>query len=188
MTDLSNVPALSPTEEELSSTTVAWIQHSERPPCLDKLTIQEVMFCRHYFVTFDEKRAAKRVGLKGQGPELLQNPWVREYLQLLQTEWGNESTLINKRHVEHLLINDFIPMAQGKKRIKKWHPEAGNVEVFETNMAAYARALDMAAKHTGFVKDQAETKGVSININFSDLGIQEPPKVIIDAGQPNREG
>ena len=41
-----------------------------------------------------------------------------------------------------------------------------------TNMAAYGKALDLMAKHSGFTAPEVVAGGLTINVDLSRLGIQ----------------
>lgn len=150
------------------------ILNSPKPACLEKMTIQETMFCHHYVVHFDLKKAAKAIGVsRTKATELLSNPYVREYLDWINQEYGQQAMLVTKRYVEHHLVHRFLPMAAGEIPIKKWHPDHGQVTVKETNMAAYFKAIEMAGKHAGYVEpDKSKKIPVTVNLNFSKFGIQ----------------
>jgi hypothetical protein len=45
-------------------------------------------------------------------------------------------------------------------------------------MAAYGKALDMMSKHSGFTVPEVVAGGLSININFDKLGVNDATPVI----------
>lgn len=135
------------------------------------LDSQERLFCYEYLVDYDHRRAASAVNRSpNAGIKLLRKPTIAKFINLLSDELAAES-LITRDMVQYELLHGFLPRAKGEIDIYALDRDGGQVSGKVTNMAAYGKAIDMMAKHSGFTVPEVVAGGLTININEKALGI-----------------
>ena len=137
----------------------------------DLLTPQERLFCHEYLVEFDHRGAAEKVGLSpNSGIRFLRKPLITQYIKHLTDELAHES-IITRDMVQYELIHEYLPRAKGVIPVHGVDRDGVQFEAKITNMAAYGKAIDMMAKHSGFTVPEVVRGGLTININHEALGI-----------------
>lgn len=137
-----------------------------------ELSPQERMFCCEYLVEYKSTRAALSVGLAAStGINWLRKPKIAKYIRLLGNELAAES-IISRDMVQYELLHEFLPMAKGETIVKGVDRDGIQFEGYQTNMAAYGRAIDLMAKHSGFTVPEVVAGDVNINIDLGRLGIK----------------
>jgi hypothetical protein len=129
------------------------------------------MFCYEYLVDYDHRRASAAVERSpNSGIKLLRNPKVVKFIRLLGDELANES-LITRDMVQYELLHGYLPRARGDVEIHGVDRDGIAFTAKITNMAAYGKAIDLMAKHSGFTAPEIVKGGLTININHKALGI-----------------
>lgn len=142
-----------------------------------ELNPQERMFCYEYVTDYNAPRAADHVGRsRDSGRLLLRKPKIARFIRLLSDELIADS-LITRDMVQYELLHEFLPRARGDKSIHGVDRDGIQFEGQVTNMAAYGKALDMMSKHSGFTVPEVVAGGLSINVNFGNLGVKQPPVI-----------
>jgi len=160
LTDESSPQAESPTNS------------SELLEAEQALNAQERMFCYDYLIDYDHRRAAAAVGRSSEaGVKLLRNPKIAHFIRLLGDELATES-LITRDMVQYELLHGYLPRARGDVKIHGVDRDGVAFQAKITNMAAYGKALDMMAKHSGFTVPEVVRGGLTINVNLDRLGIK----------------
>lgn len=165
-------------EQELASTNGSSPQSSdpkttssELQSAEQELNAQERLFCYEYLVDFDHRRAATVISRSpDSGKKLLRNPKIARFIKLLSDELAAES-LISSDMVQYELLHEFLPRAKGEKPIEGVDRDGVQWSGKVTNMAAYGKALDLMAKHSGFNAAEVVKGGLTININHKAMGI-----------------
>jgi len=158
-------------EQELALTDESLPQKSELLSAEQALESQERMFCYEYLVDYDHRRAAAVVNRSpNAGVKLLRNPKIARFIKLLADELVAES-LISRDMVQYELLHEYLPRAKGDKSIHGVDRDGVQFSGKVTNMAAYGKALDMMAKHSGFTAPEAIAGGLTINVDLRRLGI-----------------
>jgi len=152
------------------------IKESLQPKSAKELLEEELgpqlrLFCYEYLIDFDHRRAAVAAQRSSDsGIRLLRNPNISQYIKLLTDELVGES-LISRDMVQYELLHRFLPKARGDEPIVGVDRDgvawSGNV----TNMSAYAKAIELMAKHSGFTLPEIVKGGLTINVNLKALGI-----------------
>jgi hypothetical protein len=120
---------------------------------------------------YDPRRAASAVERSpNAGIKLLRNPKIAKFIKILSDELAAES-LITRDMVQYELLNGYLPMAKGQVAINGVDRDGVQFEAKVTNMAAYGKALDLMAKHSGFTVPEVVSGGLTININHDAMGI-----------------
>jgi len=161
--------------QENESTSLSLPQQNEPSDELaklnDLLTPQERLFCHEYLVEFNHRAAATKVGLSpNSGIRFLRKPLITQYIKLLTEELAHES-IITRDMVQYELIHEYLPRAKGEIPVHGVDRDGIQFEAKITNMAAYGKAIDMMAKHSGFTVPEVVRGGLTININHEALGI-----------------
>lgn len=161
--------------KESSSTSPSLPQKSEPSEELaklhDLLTPQERLFCHEYLVDFNHRRAADKVGLSpNSGIRFLRKPLITQYIKHLTDELAHES-IITRDMVQYELVHEYLPRAKGDVPVHGVDRDGVQFEAKITNMAAYGKAIDLMAKHSGFTVPEVVRGGLTININHEALGI-----------------
>lgn len=132
---------------------------------------QERLFCYEYLTDYNHRRAASAVSRSpDSGVKLLRNPKIARFINLLGAELADES-LITRDMVQYELLHGFLPRARGDMEVHALDRDGGQVSGKITNMAAYGKAIDLMAKHSGFTVPEVVAGGLTININHRALGI-----------------
>lgn len=135
------------------------------------LKSQERLFCYEYLIDYDHRRAAIAVQRSANaGVKFLRNPKIVRFINLLSDELAAES-LISRDMVQYELLHEFLPRARGDIAIHGVDRDGVAFTAKITNMAAYGKALDMMAKHSGFTLPEVVSGGLTININHKAMGI-----------------
>jgi hypothetical protein len=108
---------------------------------------------------------------------MLRKPAVAHLIKLLSDELIADS-LITRDMVQYELLHEFLPRAKGDKEVSGVDRDGVQFEAKVTNMAAYGKALDMMAKHSGFTVPEIVKGGLTININEKALGITIDGEVV----------
>lgn len=158
-------------EQELASTEESSQPQSELQSAEQELNPQERLFCYEYLIDFDHRRAATAVSRSADaGIKLLRNPKIASFIKLLSDELADNS-IISRDMVQYELLHGYLPRAKGESEIngvdRDGVPWSGKV----TNMAAYGKAIDLMAKHSGFTAPEVVAGGLTININHKAMGI-----------------
>lgn len=158
-------------EQELELTEESSQQLSELQSAEQELSPQERLFCYEYLVDFDHRRAATTVSRSAaSGIKLLRNPKIASFIKLLSDELADNS-IISRDMVQYELLHGYLPRAKGESAIngvdRDGVPWSGKV----TNMAAYGKAIDLMAKHSGFTAPEVVAGGLTINIDHRAMGI-----------------
>lgn len=142
-----------------------------------ELEPQERMFCYEYLTDYNPPAAAKRVGRsRSAGRKLLRNPKIARFIKLLSDELAADS-LITRDMVQYELLHEYLPRARGDVEIQALDRDGMQVEGKVTNMAAYGKAIDMMAKHSGFTVPEVVAGGLTINVDFGKLGVRNPDTI-----------
>ncbi len=158
-------------EQELALTEESSQQKNELQLAEQELEPQERLFCYEYLTDYDHRRAARAVSRsEDAGKKLLRKPTIARFIKLLSDELANDS-LITRDMVQYELIHNFLPMAKGDVTVSALDRDGHQVTGKVTNMAAYGKALDMMAKHSGFTVPEVVKGGLVININHEAMGI-----------------
>jgi len=158
-------------EQELALTEGSSQQLSERESVEQELEPQERLFCYHYLSDYNIANASNEVSISvGRGRRLLRKPVVARYIRLLSEELAQDS-LITRDMVQYELIHGFLPMAKGEVDVQALDRDGRQVIGKVTNMAAYGKAIDLMAKHSGFTAAEVVKGGLTININHEAMGI-----------------
>ena len=160
-------------EQELALTDVSSEQSepNELKLAEQALEPQERLFCYEFLVDYDHRRAATAVQRSpNAGVKLLRNPKIARFINLLGDELAAES-LITRDMVQYELLHGFLPRAKGDMNIKGVDRDGEQWSGKVTNMAAYGKAIDLMAKHSGFTIPEVVSGGLTININHQALGI-----------------
>jgi hypothetical protein len=165
--------------QELSkSTSESSQQPSELQLAEQELSPQERLFCYQYLTDYNHRRAAEEVSLPAsKGIHLLRKPAVAHLIKLLSDELIADS-LITRDMVQYELLHEYLPRAKGDKEVSGVDRDGVEYTAKVTNMAAYGKALDMMAKHSGFTVPEVVKGGLTININEKALGITIDGEVI----------
>ena len=132
---------------------------------------QERLFCYEYLVDYDHRRAASAVQRSpNAGVKLLRNPKIARFINLLGDELAAES-LITRDMVQYELLHGFLPRARGDMDVHALDRDGQQVSGKVTNMAAYGKALELMAKHSGFTIPEVVAGGLTINVDLRRLGI-----------------
>ncbi len=158
-------------EQELVSTEESSQPLSELQSAEQELDAQGRLFCYEYLIDFDHRRAATAVSRSAvAGIKLLRNPKIARFIKLLSDELADNS-IISRDMVQYELLHGYLPRAKGDTAIngvdRDGVPWSGKV----TNMAAYGKAIDLMAKHSGFTAPEVVAGGLTININHEAMGI-----------------
>jgi hypothetical protein len=165
-------------ELELTSESSAPAELSELRLAELELDSQERMFCYEYLTDYNPVRAAVDVGRAGSaGRKFLRTPKIARFIRLLSDELIADS-LITRDMVQYELLHEYLPRARGDVAINGVDRDGIEFEGKVTNMAAYGKALDMMSKHSGFTVPEVVAGGLSININFDKLGVNDATPVI----------
>lgn len=157
--------------QELASTEGSSEQKSELLLAEEQLEPQERMFCYEYLTDYDHRRAASAVHRSPDaGIKLLRNPKISRFIKLLSDELAADS-LITRDMVQYELLHGYLPRAKGDMDVQALDRDGHQVTGKVTNMAAYGKALDLMAKHSGFTVPEVVTGGLTININHKAMGI-----------------
>ncbi len=136
-----------------------------------ELDAPERMFCYEYLIDYNHRRAATAVERSADsGVKLLRNPKIAHFIRLLGDELAAES-LITRDMVQYELLHGFLPRARGDIPVHALDRDGTQVSGKVTNMAAYGKALDLMAKHSGFTAAEVVAGGLTININHKAMGI-----------------
>jgi hypothetical protein len=158
-------------EQELVSTEESSQQKSELQSAEQALNAQERMFCYEYLTDYDHCRAATAVNRSADaGRKLLRNPKITHFIKLLSDELAADS-LITRDMVQYELLHGYLPRAKGDVAISGVDRDGVEFSAKVTNMAAYGKAIDMMAKHSGFTAPEIVAGGLTININHEAMGI-----------------
>lgn len=158
-------------EQELVSTDASSPQPSELQSAEQELNAQERMFCYEYLVDYDHRRAATHIGRSPEsGKRLLRNIKISRFIKLLSNELVGES-LISGDMVQYELLHEFLPRARGDMDIQGVDRDGVGWSGKVTNMAAYGKAIDLMAKHSGFTAAEVAKGGLTINVDLRRLGI-----------------
>ena len=142
-----------------------------------ELDSQERMFCYEYLTDYNAPRAADHVGRsRSAGRLLLRKPAIARFIRLLGDELIADS-LITRDMVQYELLHEFLPRARGDVAVQGVDRDGIQFEGKVTNMPAYGKALDMMSKHSGFTVPEVVAGGLSINVNFGNLGVKQPPVI-----------
>lgn len=162
--------ALTDASSQPSETAIAE-QSSEFQAAEQALSPQERMFCYEYLTDYDHRRAATAVERSpASGVKLLRNPKIARFIRLLGDELAAES-LITRDMVQYELLHGYLPRARGDVKINGVDRDGIEFEAKVTNMAAYGKAIDMMAKHSGFTVPEVVAGGLTINVDLGKLGI-----------------
>lgn len=132
---------------------------------------QERLFCYEYLTDYNHRRAAAAVGRSlTAGVKLLRNPKIAHFIRLLGDELAADS-LITRDMVQYELIHEFLPRAKGEMEVHALDRDGAQVTGKVTNMAAYGKAIELMAKHSGFTAAEVVVGGLTININHEAMGI-----------------
>ena len=158
-------------EQELVSTDESSPQLSELQSAEQELSAQERLFCYEYLVDFDHRRAAVSVSRSpAAGIKLLRNPKIAGFIKLLSDELADNS-IISRDMVQYELLHGYLPRAKGEAEICGVDRDGIEWSGKVTNMAAYGKAIDLMAKHSGFTAPEVVAGGLTININHKAMGI-----------------
>lgn len=157
--------------QENALTDVSSQQKNELQSAEAELSAQERMFCYEYLTDYDHRRAATAVERSADsGIKLLRNPKIARLIRLLTDELAAES-LITRDMVQYELLHGYLPRARGDVAINGVDRDGCEFTAKVTNMAAYGKAIDLMAKHSGFTVPEVVQGGVQINVNLGALGI-----------------
>lgn len=157
---------------------------SELESAEQELDSQERMFCYEYLTDYNAPRAAVHVGrASSAGRKFLRKPAIARFIHLLGDELIADS-LITRDMVQYELLHEFLPRARGDKTISGVDRDGIQFEAKVTNMAAYAKALDLMSKHSGFTVAEVVVGGVTVNLNFENLGVSRPPPIEGECSEP----
>lgn len=135
------------------------------------LSPQERLFCYEYLVDYDHRRAAQSVQRSPNvGKKLLRQPKIARFIRLLTDELAAES-LITRDLVQYEILHEFLPRAKGEVEVQGVDRDGVQFAGKVTNMAAYGKAIDLMAKHSGFTAPEVVKGGLTININHEAMGI-----------------
>ena len=158
-------------EQELALTDASSPQLNELQSAEQELNPQERMFCYEYLVDYDHRRAATHVGRSpDSGKKFLRAPKIARFIKLLGNELVADS-LITGDMVQYELLHEFLPRARGDTEINGVDRDGIGWSGKVTNMAAYGKALDLMARHSGFNAAEIVKGGLTININHKAMGI-----------------
>ena len=158
-------------EQELALTDASSPQLNELQSAEQELNPQERMFCYEYLVDYDHRRAATHVGRSpDSGKKFLRAPKIARFIKLLGNELVADS-LITGDMVQYELLHEFLPRARGDTEIQGVDRDGCGWSGKVTNMAAYGKALDLMARHSGFNAAEIVKGGLTININHEAMGI-----------------
>jgi hypothetical protein len=158
-------------EQELVSTEESSQQLSELQSAEQELSAQERLFCYEYLIDFDHCRAAGAVNRsRNAGIKLLRNPKIARFVKLLSDELADNS-IISRDMVQYELLHGYLPRARGDLAINGVDRDGVGWQGKVTNMAAYGKALDLMAKHSGFTAPEVVAGGLTINIDHRAMGI-----------------
>jgi hypothetical protein len=147
-------------------------QSSEFQLAEQALDPQERLFCYEYLTDYDHRRAAQAVERSPKaGVKLLRKPAVARFIRLLSDELAQES-LITRDMVQYELLHGFLPRAKGEIEISGVDRDGVEFSAKVTNMAAYGKAIDLMAKHSGFTVPEVVAGGLTINVDLGKLGIR----------------
>lgn len=161
--------------QELESTNGSSEQSgpSELQLAEQELNPQERMFCYEYLTDYNHRRAASAVERSPDaGVKLLRNPKIARFINLLGDELAAES-LISRDMVQYELLHGFLPRARGDVEVAGVDRDGVAFNAKITNMAAYGKALDMMAKHSGFTVPEVVAGGLTVNLDFGKLGVRQ---------------
>lgn len=135
------------------------------------LNPQERMFCYEYLTDYNHRRAATAVERSADsGVKLLRNPKIARFIGLLGDELADDS-LITRDMVQYELLHGYLPRAKGEMEVHALDRDGAQVSGKITNMAAYGKAIDLMAKHSGFTIPEVVAGGLTINVDLGALGI-----------------
>lgn len=158
-------------EQDVALTDASSQQKSELQSAEEQLSPQERLFCYEYLTDYDHRRAASAVERSpDSGIKLLRKPAIARFVKLLGDELAAES-LITRDMVQYELLHGYLPRAKGELAINGVDRDGVAWDGHVTNMAAYGKAIDMMAKHSGFTVPEVVTGGLTININHAAMGM-----------------
>ncbi len=158
-------------EQELALTGESSQPLNELQSAEQELNPQERVFSYEYLVDYDHRRAAASVGRSpDSGKKLLRNPKIAHFIKLLSDELVADS-LITGDMVQYELLHEYLPRAKGDTEINGVDRDGVAWSGKVTNMAAYGKALDLMARHSGFNATEIVKGGLVININHEAMGI-----------------
>jgi hypothetical protein len=170
--------------QELVPATESLPQLSELQLAEQELNAQERLFCYGWLVSYNATKAGAEVDMsKSAAIRLLKKPSIVRFIKLLSDDIAEES-LITREMVQHEIVHEFLPMAKGQVEISGMDRDGIQFTGKVTNMAAYGKAIDLMAKHSGFTAPEIVKGGLTININHKALGI-EGTAIDISDGEVN---
>lgn len=158
-------------EQELELTPESYQLPNELLLAEQALSPQERLFCYEWLVSYNATQAGAKVSMsKSAAVRLLKQPHITSFIKLLSDEIAQDS-LITREMVQHEIIHEFLPMAKGQVAIAGVDRDGIEFTGKVTNLAAYGKAIDLMAKHSGFTAAEVVKGGLTININHKALGI-----------------
>ena len=163
------------------STNAGSLVASEEPEEFLQLTAQEKLFAARYLENFNILSAAKSVSLKQlEANALFKRPLFRRYVQHLTDEL-TEVSMINKALVEHYMLS-LIPKVTGEEPVSL----VDRGEEFTARKFDGPAAIRLGSELSKIAGMQESGGGISINLNFGNLGI--PEGTIVDGKVINHDG
>src|SRR6478609_2257188 len=163
---------------EISKTSDADIERNKQLGFPD-LSNQKKQFARKYLESYNPRRAAEECKLPtGTAHLLVREPLVSAFIEELETQYSNRSFLTK----EMILIEqlDTLDKLQGRTDVPIVDKEGDVHLVKKFHAAETVKLLADLAKQTGAsTASGGAGSGVTVNINFGDLGVEERPKVVV---------
>jgi phage terminase small subunit len=161
---------------------------------VDKLTLKQRVFCFEYVLDFNGKRAAQVAGYSESSAvvlasKLLKNPLVIKFIDQLQRQYMQKSTLTKERimkEVEYNALRDVIDLCDKEGiirlddlskmpesirrcidgiKVRQHYDDNGQVagQTFELKLTSKLGAIELAMKHFGMLAPAEHNVNVSMD-------------------------
>lgn len=135
------------------------------------LSAQQRRFVYEYIIDFNHRRAAKAVGFgANRGIALLRNPLIDSMIQALSDHLCHDNLISRDKFIVEL-VDYALPVAKGEIPVPYFDKDLGHIEKASMDPQLYSRTMDQIGKHLDFFKGQGTTAGVTVNIDFGAIGI-----------------